>query len=494
MTEEARGEVRKKAVRGAAWTVGLGLGTRVLQMVGTLGITYFLTREVAGEVQNAALFALNAHMFTTLGVPTALAVRKNDARSAFHATVVLTVTGVLGLGVAIALAGPFSGLLKSPGLLKYLVPVALATLFMRVAAVPERMLQYRLRFRDASLSRSTGELSYAIVLVGAAFLGAGGWSIVAAHFARGLAALAAGSWFLHPREWARPQPLDRRIFRDLLAFGVPLGAALWLAFAARNLDNFVVSALFGTAVVGAYNLAYNLADIPASQVGEQIGDVLTSSFARLDGEARRAALPRSMALVALVVFPLAFGLGVTAPTVVATLLRQEWRSVGGMLAVLAALSITRPIGWIIGAFFQTTQRSRAVMWLSGLRFVAVLGSVAVLGKLFGPLGACAGVGIAFSLHALGNVVWVVREDGYGVAELLGGVGRVFAACLPLTAAVLGARAVVAQTSVLQVRGVGLAVEVVAGALAYGVGILLFARPQAREALRLTRDLRRDRKG
>lgn len=493
MTEEGRGEVRKKAVRGAAWTVSLGLGTRVLQLGGTLAITYFLSRDVVGEVSNAALFALNAHMFTTLGVPTALAVRKMDARGAFHATVLLTVSGVLGLAVALALTGPFGGLVKSPSLGKYLAPLAVATLLMRVATVPERMLQHRLRFRDASLARSAGEMAYTVVSVGAAYLGAGGWAIVAGHLARGVVALAGCSWFLHPREWAKPHPLDRGIFRDLLAFGVPLGAALWLAFAARNLDNFVVSGLFGTAVVGAYNLAYNLADIPASQVGEQIGDVLAPSFARLDGEARRIALPRATALVALVVFPLAFGLGATGPTVATTLLRPEWRSAGTMLAVLAALSVARPVAWMVGTYLQTTQRTRAVMWLSGVRLVAVLAAVAGLGVLFGPVGACLGVGVAFALHALGNVVWIVRQDGFGVRELLGGTGRVVAACVPLCAAVLGARAGVAALGV-QIRGVGLAAEVVAGGLGYGAGILLFARPQASEALRLLRDLRRDRSG
>src|SRR5262245_58169671 len=99
MTVEGRGEVRKKAVRGAAWTVALGLGARLLQVIGTLALTYFLSREVVGEVSNAAIFALNAHMFTTLGVPNALVSRETDARGAFHATVLLTVTGALALGV-----------------------------------------------------------------------------------------------------------------------------------------------------------------------------------------------------------------------------------------------------------------------------------------------------------------------------------------------------------------------------------------------------------
>jgi lipopolysaccharide exporter len=508
--EVTRGEVRKKAVRGAAWTIALGLGSRVLQLLGTLAITYFLPRDVMGEVQNAAIFALNAHMFTTFGLPTVIAVRKMDPRAAFHATFLLTVSGLVALGAAIALSGPSGFLLKSPHLGKYLVPLAIATLLMRVATVPERMLQFQLRFREAGLARSAGEMAYTIGTVGAAFLlhtldrrgalaemGASyvdvcGWALVAGQLARGAVALVAGAMYVDPRAWARPHRLDRGVIRELLGFGVPLGIALWFSFAARSLDNLVVSALFGTAVVGAYNLAYQLADIPATQIGEQIGDVLTSSFARLDGEARRSALPKALSLTALVVFPLAFGLGVTATTVVSTLLRAEWRSAGPMLAVLAVLSVTRPVGWLVGAYLQTTQRSKPVMWLSVFRLVAVLGAVGGLGKLFGPLGACAGVGVAFSLHALGNVAWVVRQDGFKVGELLGGTGRVLVACALLCAAVLGARAGLSSAGV-HVRGVNLAVEILAGAAGYGAGVLLVARGEAAGAIRLLRDLRRDRK-
>lgn len=491
MTEEARGEVRKKAVQGAAWTVALSLGTRVVQVLGTLAITYFLQRDVVGEVSNAALFALNAHMLTTFGVPTALSVRKSDPRSAFHATFALFVTGVLALVIAVALSGYGGGLLRSPQLTRYLLPLAVAVLLTRMASVPERMLQYRLRFRDAGLARNAGELMYGVVAVTAAFAGAGGWALVLAQVSRGAASLLAGSAFLHPREWAKPHRLDRSIFRELFAFGLPLGVALWLAFAARSLDNFVVSALFGTAIVGAYNLAYQLADIPATQIAEQIGDVLTSSFARLDGDARRAALPRSLALVALVVFPLAAGLGVAAPTVVATLLRAEWHSAGSMLAVLAVLSLARPIGWLIGAYLQATQRSRPIMWFSALRLAAVLTAVFGLGKAFGPIGACAGVGVGFSLHALANVAWIMKEDGFRLGELLGGVARVLIACFVLCAAVLAARRGWSFTGI-QVRGVPLVVEVAAGALGYAVGLWLAAKQQAREAFRLLRDLRRDR--
>ena len=64
--------------------------------------------------------------------------------------------------------------------------------------------------------------------------------------------------------------------------------------------------------VGQYNLAYNLADVPAIQVGEQIALVLMPSMAELPPERRARALERSSALLSLIIFPLAVGLGLVA--------------------------------------------------------------------------------------------------------------------------------------------------------------------------------------
>src|SRR6185503_11117155 len=111
---------------------------------------------------------------------------------------------------------------------------------------------------------------------------------------------------------------------------------------------------------GMYNLAYNLADVPAIQVGEQIGDVLLPSFARMDVARRPAALVRSMMLLSLVVFPLAVGLGAVAPTLVATIFDARWRPLAPMLVLLSALSVARPLGWAVASYLQAQQLPRRI--------------------------------------------------------------------------------------------------------------------------------------
>jgi lipopolysaccharide exporter len=487
----AAGDVRAKAVRGIAWTVATGLGTRVLQMVGTLAFTHFVHKEAVGEVANAAIVAMTAHSLTTFGIPHYLVSRKTDRAAAWHATLLLGVSGLVAFAIALLLEAPLGRLLKSPGLGSYLPLLIVSTLLSRIATVPERLLQQQLRFGEASRARAAGELAYTIASLGLAMLGAGGMAIVAGNLARSTLWLALLSASLPPAEWATPHPFDRSLVRGMLAFGLPLGVALSLTFAARNWDNFIVSGLFGTAVVGAYSLAYNLADIPASQIGEQVGDVLTPSFAHLDEAGRKAGLVRATALLGLVVFPLAVGLGVSGPTIASTLLGPDWALVGPMLSALSMLSVARPIGWTIGSYLQTTQRSRAVMWLSALRICALLAAVAGLGRAFGPMGACAGVGVAFSLHALASAAFIVWQDGIAAGALLGAAARPLLACAPLVLAVLGTRAGLSALGV-SMRGVGLMAEVVAGALGYAVGAFLFAGALTRDILRLAKELRRKR--
>ena len=485
----AASEVRGKAVRGIAWNIATGIGVRGLQMAGTLAVTYFVNKEALGEVANASVVATNAHSFSSLGVPHYLVSRNTDRAAAWHGTVLLTLSGIVALAVAVAFQGPLGAWLKSPDLGRYLPLLALSTLMSRIAVIPERLLQQQLKFRETSRARGISEMAYTVTSLGFAIAGAGGMAIVIANLARSGAQLVTLGMALSPREWLTPHPFDRRIVRDILSFGIPMGVAYWLTFAARSADNLVVSAMFGASVVAVYNLAYNLADIPAAQVGEQVGDVLVPSFIHLDDDRRKAGVVRATALLSLIVFPLAVGLGVVGPALATTLLPAAWASMGPMLTWLSVLSVVRPIGWTIGSYLQTTRRSRTVMALSAFRLAALLLAVGGLGRAFGPLGACAGVGVAFTLHMLASAAIVIYRDGISARGLMSSIARPLAACVPLAAAALGAGAGLEALG-LRAPLLVLTAQIAGGVIGYLVGVGLFARGLAKDLLGLVKDLRR----
>ena len=134
-------------------------------------------------------------------------------------------------------------------------------------------------------------------------------------------------------------------------------------FGMRRWDNLLISRYFGPGVMGAYNYAYNLADTPATAIGDQMSDIVAASFPHVDQRRRAQALVHSCTMVSLVMFPLSIGLAAVAPTVVDAFFDPRWSNVGTMLMCLSALSAARPLATILGSYFCALGRPGVVLRL-----------------------------------------------------------------------------------------------------------------------------------
>ena len=155
-----------------------------------------------------------------------------------------------------------------------------------------------------------------------------------------------------------------------------------------------------------------------------------------------------------------------------------------MLALLSVLSVARPVGWTISSFLLAQDRPRLDAALEIFKLVALVALLLTLGR-GGPLRACVAVGIAFGLHALLSMVAVQVMDGVTVGALAARCAHPLVACVPMAAAVLLARQAV-DAAGWGIRGVGLSVEIIAGALTYVAAALVLARAASRDILTLVR--------
>ncbi|HEY5944550.1 MAG TPA: oligosaccharide flippase family protein, partial [Kofleriaceae bacterium] len=270
--------------------------------------------------------------------------------------------------------------------------------------------------------------------------------------------------------------------KDMLKFGVPLGIQGVAHMASRYWDNLAISYWFGTAQLGAYNMAYNLADIPALQVGEQIALVLLPSMAELPKERRARALERSPALLSLVIFPLAIGLGLVAYPLIAWILpKNDWQEVAPLLAVLACLSVFRPITWVLSAYMESEQKTGRLMFLELAKVVFIVVGIGVLAR-YGLRVAAGAVGLAFGLTAIAGIAMVVRH-GPSPARLAAGFIRPLLACLVMAGAVLATHRGLVALGVSH-PSVMVIVEIVVGAITYVAAALVICRDTAKDLLQL----------
>jgi len=474
----------KRTVLGAAWTLPTSLGSRVIGLIGTLILARYLTPSEYGDVAAAAILTTTAGSVTTLGVGIYLVANKDISPiEVFHASCWFLITGVIAIGAVWAFCGPLGTWFGAPDIGRYMPVFVSAMLLERVTFVPERMLVRRLKFAKLSISRGFGELAYTFVSVGLAAVGIGAmavaWGNLARSSVRFLMIVPAVDW----HDWLEPHPLKLEPLLKITKYGGNVALAAVATFGMRRWDNLLVSRYFGPAVMGAYNYAYNLADTPAVAIGEQMSDVIGASFPHVEGQRRTTALVRSCVLVSMIMLPLAIGLAVVAPTVVATFFDQEWASVGGMLVFLSVLAAPRPLANILQSYFYASGRPTTVLVIEWASLFAIVIAISTIGRL-GIYWTCAAVGIVFVLRTLASMGAVARSDGTSLKSFLLPMFRPFAACMVMTAVLLALRPGLADLR----PATRLMIEVTAGASAYVLSVLVVARAESRDLLTLAQSV------
>lgn len=402
----------------------------------------------------------------------------------WHATVAYVVLGVVALGAVALFGGRLTPLFDAPHAATYVPGMALAIFIRRIGAMPERILTQQMKFRASGMSLALGELTYTVTALALALNGVGGMSIVIANIVQSVVVVAILVRAAGFASWATPAKLRWARYRDMLKFGLPLGVQGIAHQASRYWDNLAISHYFGTGAVGAYNMAYNLADIPAIQIGEQIALVLMPSMAELPQDRRPRALERSTAMLSLIIFPLAVGLGVVAyPLIDLILPSNEWQLVAPLLTVLACLSVFRPITWVLSAYMEAESKTNRLMILEIAKVVLLIAGIVAF-QSFGPRAAAAAVGIAFGLTAVAGVAMVMRE-GPSPRRLLVGFFQPLVCCAIMGAVTFGVHELLVDIGWTH-PAVRLVAMIVTGAIAYVASALVICRETAKDLLDLLR--------
>ncbi len=479
--------IAHRAASGAAWNVAASLFTRVLSVAGTLVLAHYLSPDEYGEVVGSTIVTQTCFTFSGMGLIHYLVVKPDAGpKVAFHVTLYTNLACLLALTGVYLLSGRMGLVFNVDELGRYLPWLSATALVESLAAVPERILYRDLRFRLVAVTRTVGDLGFTFLSVGLAAAGQGGMSLVYGGLFRVLARLVVFLFTVDWRAWILPCVPSWTTTKQLFGFGLPLSVSTVAGFLSVRWDNMVFAHYFGAGAMGAYNYAYSLSEMPVTQIGEQIGDVLLPSFARMHPDERRDALGRSMAMLGIIVFPLAVGLAAVSGSLVEAIFAAKWAGVAPMLSVLAALAVTRPISYVVSSYLQASARVFVVSGIEVSKLV-ILFTLMVLAAPHGIYAVCLAVGAAFFYQALVGL-FVVAQDGLPFWGTLLRIARPLLATLPMAAAVLGARWALARVGV-QVPALSVVVEIVVGGAAYVASAFLIAGDTARELVKLVREVR-----
>jgi PST family polysaccharide transporter len=326
-----------------------------------------------------------------------------------------------------------------------------------------------------------GDLTYAIVAISlVALTDLGGQSMILAFIAQSTViagvTIAGTGW----RSWLAPVRVPWSRLRDIVRFGAPITGEITLSEGARYWDKPLMLRLVGAHEAGAYGLAFNLAQLPALYVGGHIGTVMMPAIVRAEPALRAQMIVRALALTAVVLFPMGFGLAAVAPTLVATVLPPEWHLVAPLLSVLASVTVMAPASFLFASFLGALGENARVLRIELTSVVVLVASLWFLSR-WGAFAASFAVGIALLVQFL-LASRACRPFGLSLGALWSPLLRVLLACALMVAAVLSLRLALVWYVLHDV--VLLIMEVLLGMLVYCAALWLVGRGLARDVLRL----------
>jgi len=364
--------LKRQATVGVFW---VGISTTVNNFFAML-TRYILARMLMPAefgLVSMAYIAIDAlQMFREMGFTSALIYHKGDVhKAADTAFIVMQMIAAL-LFLLAFIAAPYAAVFfRSPNLAPVMRALAVNILISALGQVHFALLAKNLAFREKLLPDLVPTVAYGIVAVALALMGLGVWSLVIARIVDSILTSIL-VWMVVP--WRPRLRFDRQDAKRLFDYGKHIVGSSILIYFITNLDNTFIGRVLGEAQLGYYGFAYNLANLPATQISRLIGQVLFPAYSKIrdDLETMRTVFFKTLHYVSLVSIPVAIGTIAFAAPFVNTLYGARWAPAIVPLQLLGIYGLLRSIAVNMGSVFKAGGKPNWLTYIATFR-LAVMG-------------------------------------------------------------------------------------------------------------------------
>ncbi len=327
----AHDSVQNRMARGAVWMVLVKFVERGLGLISTLILARLLSPGDFGTVAMAMSFIAMAELLAAFGFD--VAIIQNPSATRDHYNSAWTSNLLLGLSITLlmaALALPIADFYRKPELTWVVLALALGPLLTGLENIGVVAFRKELDFRREFRFQIARKLAGFAIVVPLAFMLRSYWALVVGIlFSKGAGTII--SYLMHP---FRPRP-SLSHFRQLFVFSRWLLVNNLVSFFKERSSDFFLGRMAGAMPLGTYNVAYELSNLPTTEISAPINRALLPGFARMDKpEQIAAAYANAVGLLALLALPAAACMYAVAPYLVATLLGQKWLDAIPLMQVL----------------------------------------------------------------------------------------------------------------------------------------------------------------
>ena len=475
--------VQSKMARGAVWMMLFKLVERSLGLVSTLILVRLLAPADFGIMAMAFSFILVAELLTAFGFDIALIQRQDATEEHYHSA--WTCNVLLGLIITVlmlATAWPVSLFYSQPDVFWVVCALAIGPLIGGAENIGVVAFRKDLDFRKEFAFQLSRKVAGFMVAVPLAFWLHSYWALVGGTLAFKLAG-TLNSYRAHP---FRPH-FSLSKARALIGFSKWLLLNNIVAFLKERSSDFFIGRLHGPAALGLYNVSYEFANLPSTEMSAPINRALLPGFARMtsDPVALAGAYLNAMRMLALFAIPAAAGVFAVAEYFVPVVLGAKWLEATPLLKLLTINGALLFFHSSICAVLIGTGHPDRVVKTNSIYVVFMIAGLFLLASV-GPMGVAYVVLTASVLSTPIYLFHVRRCIGVGAGSFLGAALRPMIASLIMIFAVYAFLPVYSGTqSTLEAAswlGGGVAVGVTTYVAAILMMWLLLLRPDGAERM------------
>lgn len=357
--------------------------TQFLSWASTILVARLLTPGDYGLVTLAGVYLGLVALIGEFGIGTTILTMKDPEGGQLARFNALACTlGAASFCLTFLTAWPLGRFFRSDNLPLVVIVLSLTFLVNGFQVVPGAVLRRELRFRTLAMIDVARGISIPIGTYLLALMGFRYWALVAAAVASTV--LSTGLTL-----WSKRVPFIFSGFGSLsgirMSFEILVTRCGWFVYSES--DFAVAGRRLGEQAVGAYSLAWTLANSPIDRLSAFFTDVVPSIFAAAqhDTAALRRYFMNMTELVGMVTTPVAFGISLVSMEFVSVVLGSKWEGVGEILTILAAYAAVRAITPLFGYLVPVTGQTRFGMKV-GVATAIALPLAFVAGSRWGPVG------------------------------------------------------------------------------------------------------------
>ena len=355
---EESSSLSQRVVRGGVWVFALRIVQRLFNLTRLIILTRILAPHDFGLLGIALLTMATLETFSQTGFQAALIQKKEEIKSYLDsAWTVLILRGFILFAILYLIAPYASIFFKAPQASPIIQVIGFSLLLGAFTNIGVIYFQKELEFNKQFIYQLSGTLADFVVAVSVALILRSVWALVFGLLAAAIVRLIV-SYFIHPY---RPHlSLDLGRAKELFGFGKWILGSSILIFLLTQGDDIFVGKLLGVTLLGFYQMAYRISNMPATEITHVISQVTFPAYSKLQNNIPqlREAYLKVLQVTAFLSFPVAGLIFVLAPDFTRIFLGEKWMPMVPAMMALVFWGLIRSIGATTGPIIYAAGRPK----------------------------------------------------------------------------------------------------------------------------------------